>query len=239
MTNYELKLDTFQGPLEKLLELIERKELEITQLSLAEVTDDFVKYINSLEDVSSRVLSDFVAVAARLILIKSRAILPQLELTEEEEEDIKDLERRLKLYKEFRAAEAQIKEMWEKQVSFSREYLISFPEGFYLSQKVEPMELGKIMGRIHEAFIAITPKTESIEIKLVTLEEKIEELMRRVDKALRTSFNDIVGGRNQSEVVVLFLALLHLLKDRSIEIHQEDLFSDIQIISTKNGKRTT
>jgi len=239
MTEYRLQLDTFHGPLEKLLQLIEEKELEITQLNLAEVTDDFIKYLNSLESVSPKVLSDFVAVAARLILIKSRAILPQLELSEDEEEEIEDLERRLKLYKEFRVAEKHIKDLWQKNVSFSREYLVSFPEGFYLSQPVKPGELEKIMKSIHDALISLMPETESAEIKLITLEEKIEELIQRVDKALRTSFNDIADGRNQSEIIVLFLALLHLLKDRAVEVHQEGIFSEIQIFSTKNGTGTT
>src|SRR3989344_3177572 len=127
MEKYELKLDTFQGPLEKLLELIESKELEITRLNLAEVTADFLAYVRSLEEIDSRVLADFITVAARLILIKSHALLPQLALTEEEEEDIADLERRLKLYKEFRVVERAIANSWDKRIAHAREYLLELP----------------------------------------------------------------------------------------------------------------
>jgi len=90
--NYEVKLEQFTGPLNKLLELIEARKLEITALNLAEVTEDFINYIRSLEKgADPEILADFIVVASRLILIKSKTLLPSLELTEEEEGEIKDL----------------------------------------------------------------------------------------------------------------------------------------------------
>ena len=88
---YQLNIQQFFGPIEKLLELIEEKKMEITDLNLAEVTADFLNYLKTLVNVDSRVLADFVVVASRLLLIKSKALLPSLELTEEEEQDISDL----------------------------------------------------------------------------------------------------------------------------------------------------
>jgi segregation and condensation protein A len=235
-TDYELRLDEFKGPLGTLLGLIEGKKLEITRLNLAEVTADFLEYVRSLEKVSPRVLADFVSVAAKLVLIKSHAILPQLELSEEEEGEILDLEQRLKIYQEFRFAEKYIKEKWQKEIAFAREYLASLPQGFYLKEKVSPGDLGVIIEKLCRELEEFMPKMESAEIKLVSLEEKIEELIGRVDKTLKTSFNDITQGKKQQEIIVLFLALLHLLKDNIIEIYQEDLFSDIQI--KKHGRKT-
>ena len=227
---YELKLDTFQGPLEKLLELIESKELEITRLNLAEVTADFLAYVRSLEEIDSRVLADFITVAARLILIKSHALLPQLALTEEEEEDIADLERRLKLYKEFRVVERAIANSWNKRTAHSREYLFELPHGFYLSEPVPPSRLAAVMERMYEDLQMFMPRTEELEIRLVSLEEKIEEMMERVSEVLRISFGEITNGREKSEIIVLFLALLHLLKESAVEIEQEGLFSEIHIL---------
>ena len=89
--NYEFKTEQFSGPIEKLLELIEEKKMEITELNLADVTADFLKYLEKLESVESRLLADFIVVASKLLLIKSKAILPGLPITEEEEKDIKDL----------------------------------------------------------------------------------------------------------------------------------------------------
>lgn len=234
-TTYELNLDTFKGPLEKLLELIEEKRLEVTELALAEVTGDFLAYLEKLEHVSPRVLSDFLQIAARLILIKSKAILPQLELTEEEEESIHDLEYRLKLYREFRDAEKHISDLWQKEVRFAREYLLDFPKGFYLKEPLSPDNLRAIMEKMYEELSALIPKTESIEIKLVSLEEKIEELIRRVKETLRTKWSEISKGKEQSEIIVLFLALLHLLKERVIEIEQKEHFSEIEIFEPNYG----
>lgn len=234
MEKYELKTDGFEGPLEKLLGLIEAKELEITRLSLAEVTADFLKYVESLGEVDSRVLADFIVVAARLILIKSHALLPHLTLTEEEEEDIADLERRLRLYKEFRAAEKAISASWDKNISYAREYLLELPQGFYLSENVSPTQLRDMMERLYEELQAFIPKTDEAEIKLVSLEQMIEEMIVRVSEAINTSFTKITEGRGRPEIIVLFLALLHLLKESKIEITQENTYSEIQI-AISNG----
>ena len=104
-----------------------------------------MEYVRSLSAVDPRVLADFIAVAARLILIKSHAILPHLELTEDEEQDIAELEERLKLYREFRSAEKSISNMWNKRIAYSREYLKELPPGFYLTEPVSPADLGKAM----------------------------------------------------------------------------------------------
>jgi len=234
MDRYELKLETFQGPLDKLLELIEAKELEITRLSLAEVTADFLEYVRSLGEIAPRALADFIAVAARLILIKSQALLPHLELTEEEEEDIADLERRLKLYREFRNAERHIGERWGNRTAYAREYLLELPKGFYLSEKVSPKDLRNAIERMYEELQSFIPKTDEAEMKLVSLEEMIEEMIRRVSDVIKTTFTELSEGREKSEIIVLFLALLHLLKESTIDIEQEELFAEIHILNN-NG----
>ncbi len=230
---YELQLEGFNGPLDKLLELIEEKKFEITRLNLAEVTADFLQYVHNLEKINPRILSDFITIAARLILIKSLAILPKLELSEEEEGEIEDLENRLKLYREFRDTQRHIKHLWQENVAFPREYLSNFPEGFYFTTPIAVKELEKIIKRLYDEFSSFTPKTESVHVRIISLEEKIKELMDRVDKAMHTSFNEITDGYEQSEIIVLFLALLHLLKDSAIEVDQKNLFSDISIKRNK------
>src|SRR3989338_1435977 len=102
MNTYELKLNDFAGPLDKLLELIEGKKLEITKVNLAEVTADFVAYIKTIDNLHPKFLADFVAIASKLILIKSHTLLPSLLLSKEEEVEMRDLEDRLRLYKEFK-----------------------------------------------------------------------------------------------------------------------------------------
>jgi len=119
---YQLATEKFSGPIEKLLELIEGKKLEITDLSLAEITADFLSYLQNLQtrintdkntDLNgydgTRLIADFVVVASQLLLIKSKSLLPDLKLTGEEEEGIKDLEGRLEFYRNFKPAIAHIK----------------------------------------------------------------------------------------------------------------------------------
>lgn len=234
MDKYELKLESFQGPLEKLLQLIEAKELEITRLSLAEVTADFLDYVGTLQEISPRLLADFIAVAARLILIKSHAILPNLELTEEEEEDIAELEARLKLYKQFRAVEKSIADSWNKRVGYRRAYLLELPGGFYLSEALPPKKLKNVIEKLYNDLESFIPKTEEGEVRLVSLEDMIEEMILRVGRAIKTNFDEVTEGKGKSEIIVLFLALLHLLKESKIDVRQEGLFSEIQI-SINNG----
>ncbi len=229
MTAYELEIDEFSGPIEKLLGLIEERKLEVTRLSLAEVTADFFRYIESLEEVTPRVLADFIAVAAKLILIKSHALLPELKLEAGEEQEIADLENRLKLYQEFRQAENNLKGLWQRRMAFERAYLANLPPGFYLTEEIKPTDLLKEIERIAAQMETLSPEVKREKVKLATLEEKLSELTQRLDRALGLSFNDIVSGKDRSEIIVLFLALLHLLKDALVKVEQEKLFSEIKI----------
>lgn len=235
--NYELKIDEFEGPLGKLLELIEERKLEVTRLNLAEVTADFLKYLQTLKETDPRTIADFIAVAAKLILIKSHALLPQIQLSEEEEKEALDLTLRLKIYKEFKAAELCLKPLWLKHVAYSRDYLTGVPNGFYLNGKLEPADLLKRIVKLSEELSIFFPKQCSAQIKLLNIEEKIKELIIKVDKVFKTSFNEVTRDKTRSEVVVLFLALLHLLKDNLVNINQGDRFSDIEILSVKKDAR--
>ena len=234
ISGYEFQNANFRGPLEKLLQLIEEKELEITRLNLAEVTADFISYLGKLENkVHHRELADFVVVAARLILIKSHALLPHLQLSEEEEKDMAEFETRLKLYKELRSGEHAINELWGKYVSYGRPFLLNVPKGFYLTQKVDPKELYEHIKLLAEGLVDLQ-KMEEKEVKMVSLEEKIKELFGWISGRVRTNFSDLSKGKEKSEVVVMFLALLHLFRDFDVNIEQDELFSEIKIIGS-NG----
>ncbi len=229
---YEIKLTQFEGPLGKLLELIETRKLEVTRVSLAEVTHDFFKYLETLEHVAPQVLADFVSVAAKLILIKSHALIPNLTLEPEEEKEIADLEHRLHLYQEFKRAEEFIKKRWGVNVAFSRPLLARIPAGFYLTQRLSPEQIAAVMQGLYEQIAVILQKHESAQVKLVNFEEKVKELLERVDKTVNASFNEITSNKQRAEIVVLFLVILHLLKDSLITIHQENPFADITIGKT-------
>ena len=145
---YELHVGEFSGPLEKLLELIEEQKLDVSEVSLAKVTDGFLKYLDKFKAsggfaaeerfrVDLRVLADFISVASRLIFLKSKYLLPGLTLTVDEEADIKDLEDRLKRYRELKPALKHLNSLWhENHRSYSRPYFLGRGAGFAPGQSV-------------------------------------------------------------------------------------------------------
>ncbi len=238
MIAYEVKSDKFSGPLSKLLELVEEKKLEVTAISLAEVTADFLKYFSNVEEEEKnkpRFLADFIAVASRLILIKSKALLPNLELTAEEEAEIKDLEERLKIYKEFALAKINIKTLWHgKARTFERRFLP--PSLFLPPTNLTISDLHKAIAKLGET-LQFTGETESAKISLLNFEEKLRELALRIKRELQSSFRKLTKDKDKEEIVILFLAILHLLKDNLISTSQKTQFADIVITAKKkNGK---
>lgn len=229
---YELKTEKFQGPLEKLLELIEDKKLQVSEISLAEVTDDFLKYLEHAEKIDFTMLADFISVASKLILIKSKSLLPDLALSEEEEADIKDLERRLALYQEFKQAKKNFEELWRaKNPAHARQYLgsLEMVKMFYPGKRVTKEALTDSLGRIFEAIKKLTAETETIREKIVSLEEKIKEVIGRVRDAGETSMGRLSEAKTKAEIVVIFLAILHLAREQLVHLEQHENFSDIMI----------
>jgi segregation and condensation protein A len=264
---YELKIAQYSGPLEKLLELIEERKLEITEISLAEVTDDFLKYLETLRAVDSgeegrtvrtdlKVLADFIVVASRLVFIKSKSLLPDLSLTQEEEEDIKDLEHRLKLYRELRPAMKHLAQLWkEGESTASRPYFLNMahwvipqpPAGgtyamgveegtqvkfFYPGRNLDLPGLQGMLAKLFDQLQSFTQESQVIHDKIVTLEEKIKEIVSRVKEIQATSFAHLSAERPKGEVIVTFLAILHLAREQLISLEQAGHLSDI--IITKN-----
>ena len=235
--NYEVKLDKFSGPLEKLLELIEARELEITLINLGKVTGDFLDYLKALDEESKHpsVLADFVVVASRLLLIKSKAILPSLELTEEEEVDIKDLESRLKIYKEFKNASQLVQNIWDKNShSYGRELFMDLPAVFYPSQNLNLENLEKQILDLIQELKSLIPEQQNVRKIVMTIEQKVKELLERLKNQPAQSFQNLSKDKPKLEIIMLFLAILHLLRDRIIKSEQGGQFEDITVSEVNN-----
>ena len=229
---YQVKLEQFSGPLEKLLELIEEKELEITTISLAGVTADFLEYLKSLSEEAKHpsVLADFVVVAATLLLIKSKSILPSLELTQEEEGNIKDLETRLRIYKEYKVASTRVDALWKtKQQSFSRLFLMNLPSVFYPPEGLKVKNLEETIRSVLSQLQSLIPEKQTVKRIVVSVEAKVKELMERLTKQAEHGFQSLAQNKSKLEIIVLFLAILHLLRDSLIKAEQKGQFSDIII----------
>jgi segregation and condensation protein A len=234
---YELKLSYYQGPIETLITLIEEKKLSITELSLAEVTADFLSHVEALEAHAKEesdgalveLLADFLLVASKLILIKSKALLPTLPLSAEEEEEIRDLEARVRLYQELRGLQPHLKQGWgETPQMFTREFLLSESVVFFPPPELTLGDLAAAVGRLAGELERIARPLQTIKGEIIHLKEKIEEIFERV-KAKALSFGDLSKGRSRGEAVVLFLAMLHLVKSELVRVTQTEHFSDITI----------
>ncbi|HVO28727.1 MAG TPA: segregation/condensation protein A [Candidatus Paceibacterota bacterium] len=251
---YELTVGEFKGPLEKLLELIEAEKMDVSEVSMARVTDDFLKYLdalrssNLLEGVAGetatdkvrldlRVLADFIAIASRLIFLKSKYLLPGLALTDEEEADIKDLEERLKRYQDLKPALRHLRVLWsERHTSYSRPYFLGQGKGlaagqtvFYPGKNLDIEALAGALGRLFESIRTFDLETETIREKIISLEEKITEVIGRIRKEGDTRFAALSGNRSRAEMIVVFLAVLHLAREQLVLLEQIDNFSDIMV----------
>lgn len=229
---YEIRLEKFQGPLDLLLQLIEQEELDITEIALAQVTDQYLEYLDKVEELNPEEVADFLVIAAKLLLIKSRYLLPSLNLGGQEE--AQDLERQLKIYKEYLEAGKQIAKMWrQSHVAWVREKPLLI--------KLEPakptapvgLTLELIEKGIRRVIAALEPIIKLPEITLqraISIQEKITALKKLIlDKAHLNWETFIAKAKDKTEVIVSFLALLELVKQRQLIAHQSELFQDIML----------
>ena len=228
---YQIRLEQFEGPLDLLLSLIEKEKLDITHVSLAKVADQNLEYLKGEEVITLYNLSSFLSVAARLILIKSRALLPILHFSDEEEESMDDLEVRLREYKRFREVIGPLQELLgKKHGSYPRESFLGVTKVFYPPRTLTAQDLHShftnVLGEI--PLFEVLPEKEIQAV--ITLEEKIMQLKQTLLERAESSFSDLIRlSSDRVEVIVSFLAILEMVKQRVIFVKQEEFFSDIRI----------
>lgn len=235
MTAYQVKLPVFEGPLDLLLHLIERRELDITEVSLAKVTDQYLEYLSLLEELSAEVLISFLVVAAKLLLIKSRALLPQPPFpAEEEEEDVShELVQQLIEYKKFKAAAQELRTREEKGL---RAYVRLAPAP-KLERRLdlEGVSLNDLLEALQRALQiqAASPVSEMVAPFAISIADKMAEIEDLVTKKGHVSFQRVLtASDSRLEIIVAFLALLELIKQHKVTVRQERLFGEILILAT-------
>ena len=226
---FEIKQEKFEGPLDLLLDLIEKEKLSVSEISLAKVTDDYIKHVKSLEKLDPEQLAEFLVVAAHLMLIKSRSLLPNLKLSEEEEQSIEDLEKRLAEYKKIRELAGFLKKLEaEQRQIFTREAYLGMEPVFYPPPKLK----AGILAQAFASFLESLPKIEKLAEeklrKIISLEEKITSIRAFLQSTMERAFSDIVkGAKEKVEIIVSFLAILELAKQKFVDLHQQKPFEDI------------
>ena len=241
------KLEKFEGPLDLLLHLIEKNKINIYDIPIAEITDQYLEYVSCMEEESLDVVSEFLVMAATLLDIKARMLLPREvseEGEEEEEEDPRaELVERLLEYKTYKYMSLELKDM---EVDADKVFYKAPTIPREVERYEEPVDLdqlldGLTLSRLQKIFESVMKRREdkidpvrstfgTIKKEPVSLEEKIGAVLEYAERHRRFSFRGMLSRqRDKTEIVVTFLALLELMKMGRIHLTQEHLFDDMMI----------
>jgi segregation and condensation protein A len=233
---FTVKQNQFEGPLDLLLDLIEKRKLFVNDVSLAKVADDYIAYVQGLGEFPVADSAHFILIASTLLLIKSKSLLPTLNLTVEEQASIQDLEKRLKIYEHMRDLAQKIEPLFGATMMY--------PRG---DKKQEPVFSPDVDMTTPNLFTAVQrvlanlPKKEFLPKviidKVISLEVMIESLTKRVTESLKMSFREFSSAHKgeRVNVIVSFLAMLELVKQGVIDVSQEKHFDDIHMHTEQIG----
>jgi segregation and condensation protein A len=229
---YSVKIEHFEGPLDLLLQLVESEKLEITEVSLMAATEPFIAHVRAQQGkIPPEELADFLTVAAKLVYLKSKALLPSI--YDEELEEGLDLETQLRLYKSFVDASKDIENLFLGHTfMFARKRKMKFEERieFRPPEGVNASLLAGIFEGVIKRLMPFVDLPKAALARAVTIEEKIEQLRNKISSRMRVSFHQFLAKtESKQEAVVSFLALLELIKQRIVRIEQKELFEDITI----------
>lgn len=238
---YAVKVEQFEGPMDLLLSLIEKRKFSINDISLAEITDQYVEYLKKLQNFPIEEVAFFIVIASTLMLIKSRSLMPGLELTNEEEQSIEELEERLRLYRRIRHLSLHIKNLFGRNPLFSREGFRGIEVGFIEPESLDVKKLAEVLKEIAENLPVKECLPETEVKKVISLEDKISELMKRIQESIEFSFSEFADSKDSEkeerkiEIIISFLAMLELTKQGIIMVKQAKLFDSINICQAANN----
>lgn len=239
--DYLVKSGEFEGPVHLLLQFIQDRKMHVSEVSLAAVTEDFLRYMSE-HQLSYSDVSSFIVVASTLVLIKARSLLPQMELTEEEEASIEDLTERVRQYALIQKYAEALAPQYQKNVAFERVWQDRNPV-FAPDPQMTLQGLQGIMEGIFAAFPVMEKLPEKAVKVVVRLEEVIENLSQRIQSGMAFHSRDLMDKyrnatdpteKRQAKVfaVVSFLAILELVKKGIGNVLQDDQFGDIELKNT-------
>jgi segregation and condensation protein A len=258
MPTYQIAQQAFEGPLEVLLQSIEEKKLEISDVSLSMVTEEFLRHLDTLRaavasqaenqqvrgsnsGIDIRILVDFISVASRLILIKSKSLIPEFPLSHEEEVAIDNLKERLAMYQKIKPAVRIFAKTWNAVPqscvrSFMKNLLLASPklaeanaDQFFPGGNVNQQTLHDRLEQVLGYWQKMKYEVRTVHERIISLEEHIRGLSVRLQHIEKTKLSALAHASNKTEVVLTFLAILHLAREQIITLEQSMHFSDIII----------
>jgi segregation and condensation protein A len=237
---YQVELETFRGPLDLLLYLVKRQEVDICDIPIARVTEQFLDYLRLIEQIDVEWAGDFLVMASTLLEIKSRMLLPRPPETTEEEADPRlELVRQLIEYKKFKDAAGLLEVQAERQLSRLPRQPLELPNPPAPAQqplrRVELWDLVSAFGRLMRETAALQPR--QIVMDETPIHVNMERILQRLAGQPRLSFTDLfTPPHSRGRLLGLFLATLELIKGRRIVVEQEEIFGEIWIILVPPGE---
>lgn len=230
-TLHPVSVPGFDGPLDLLLSLIEEGKLDINAISLAAVTDQYLGRLRALDELPPEHLAEFLVVAATLLLLKSRRLFPELPLSEEEETSIASLEAQLREYRRFRDAARNLLQRWNQGfVAYPRESFLGLAVTFYPPPNADQGALRAAMDSVVQNLPRLDNLPQDVLRRVVSLEERIRDIQQRLTAHAHVSFESMrSSAASKLEVIVSFLALLELVKQRLVAVEQPGAFRDILV----------
>ncbi len=230
---FSIKTDTYEGPFEVLLDLIEARKLLVNDLTLANITEDYIAHVRAQESFPVEETANFIQIAATLLLIKSKSLIPDLTLSEEETADIDDLKRRLEAYEKVREAARELSRVFGRRTLFSEGERAA--ESFFSpSRDLSTQALADALARVLTAREVVEALPEARVKPMISIEEVMGQLAKRVQSAMTLSFKEFAGSEKEKvEIIVSFLALLELMKQGSVVAEQYQQHGDIRISHTE------
>lgn len=241
-----VKLQVFEGPLDLLMHLIDKNKIDIYDIPIVEITNQYMEYIEAMEQSDLNVMSEFLLMAATLLDIKCRMLLPK-EINEdgEEEDPRRELVEQLLQYKMYKYMSYELK---DRQVDSERvmyrkpnipDEVAGYVEPVDLDELLEDLTLGKLQGIFQDVMRKQTDKIDQIRSRFgkiekeeITVSEKLSQVEEYALKHKRFSFRELITKqRSRIQIVVTFLAILEMMKSGQIAIEQEQPFDDILITS--------
>jgi len=218
-----------------LLELIESEKLLITDISLSKVTEQYLRHLSELAERNPDELADFLVIASKLLLIKSRVLLPELTIDDEDESD---LALQLKMYKEYyNASKILLGILGAHAFSFPRlKPAVSITPVFNPPKNLTSNSLADFFRGVLKDIEPIVGLPRDIVRRTVSMQEKISNIQRQISQQATLQFSNMLKeSKSKMEVIVTFLALLELVKQRTIVVRQESIFEEIYVESTETN----
>jgi len=224
----DIKLEKFQGPLDLLLQLVEQEEMKITDVSLSEVTEQFVKYLAELSEDNSEEVADFLVIATKLVYLKSRILLPYLYPEEDEGPSLAD---QLKMYQQYIEASKKVEELWLGGVmAYGRVEPPVRAKDFVLPNNAHVDDLRESMIKLVSRLKPINPLPRVSIDRGITVKDKIEKILSALKQYKKISFRDVLArAESKTDIIISFLAVLDLLKEAKAVAYQDSSFSDLEI----------